>query len=132
MHFSIVFIYAATFLSLLFLVIGHAEIEISAFYCIGAGLLVLPPVMLTGEISRRVNYAQEPKQNFDIEIHYSWALLVLWAGIFLWRWLDPTILQNFRWLSLAYLLVLLGGVVLVTLISFHGGMLTFPLEKEAD
>ena len=33
-HFSIVFIYAAVFLSLLFLVLGHTELEISAFYCV--------------------------------------------------------------------------------------------------
>ena len=88
--------------------------------------------MLTGELSRRVNYPREPKQLFNIEIRYSWVLLGLWAGIFIWRWLDPTILQNFRWLSLLYLLLLLAGVVIVTLISFYGGMLTFPLEKEAD
>ena len=131
-HFVIVFIYAATFLSLLFLVVGSPTLEISAFYCVGAGLLFLPPVMLTGELSRQVNYPREPKELFTIEIRYSRVLLGLWGGIFIWRWFDPTILQSFRWLSLLYLLLLLTGVVLVTYISFFGGMLTFPLEKEAD
>ena len=129
-HFAIVFIYAATFLSLLFLVVGSLTLEIAAFYCVGAGLLVLPPVMLTGELSRRVNYPREPKQLFTIEIRYSQVLLGLWAGIFIWRWFDPTILQNFRWVSLLYLLMLFAGVVLVTIISYYGGLLTFPLEKE--
>ena len=88
--------------------------------------------MLTGEISRRVNYSRKPKELFHLEICYSWILLGLWAGAFLWRWLDPTILENFRWLSLIYLLLLLAGVVIVTLISYYGGLLTFPLEKPND
>ncbi len=131
-HFSIAFIYAAAFFSLLYLASGAATLEISAFYCLGAGLLSLPPVMLTGELSRRVNYPRDPKQLFRIEIYYSRILLGLWTGAFLWRWLDPTILQTFRWLSLLYLLLLLAGVVIVTIISYYGGLLTFPLEEEGD
>jgi uncharacterized membrane protein len=131
-HFSIVFIYATAFFSLLYLASGSTCLEISAFYCLGAGLLFLPPVMLSGELSRRVNYPAEPKQLFRIEIFYSRVLLGLWAGAFLWRWLDPSILRNFRWLSLLYLLLLVAGVVIVTLISYYGGLLTFPLEKEGD
>jgi uncharacterized membrane protein len=131
-HFSIVFIYAAAFLSLLFLVGGPIALEISAFYCVGAGLIFLPPVMLTGELTRRINYSRKPKQLFDIEIRYSWSLLILWAGIFIWRWFDASILQDFGWLSLLYMLLLFVGVVIVTIISFHGGMLTFPLEKNTD
>jgi uncharacterized membrane protein len=131
-HFVIVFIYAAAFLSLLYLAGGAAALEVSAFYCLGAALLILPPVMLTGELSRRVNYPGQPKELFRIEIHYSWMLLGIWAGAFLWRWCDPAILADFRWLSLIYLLLLLGGVVLVTLISYYGGLLTFPLEKGGD
>jgi len=129
-HFSIVFIYASLFLSLLFLVTGQTELELSAFYCVGAGLLFMPPVILSGEISRRVNYKLEPKELFNKEIYYSWILLGLWAGIFFWRWFGPSILHNFGWLSLFYLLLLFAGVVFVTIISFHGGMLTFPLDKK--
>jgi uncharacterized membrane protein len=131
-HFAIVFTYTATVLSLLFLAIGHIELEISAFYCLGAGLLFLPLVIVSGELSRRVNYAREPITLFNKEIYYSGILFVVWAGIFIWRWFDPTILQNFRWLSILYLLLLFAGIVLVTLISFHGGLLTFPLEKDED
>jgi uncharacterized membrane protein len=131
-HFSITFIYAAAFFSLLYLACGAAAFERSAFYCLGAGLLSLPPVMLTGELSRRVNYTRDPKQLFRIEIYYSRILLGLGAGAFLWRWLDPTILQNFRWLSLFYLVLLLAEVVIVTIISYYGGLLTFPLEKEVN
>lgn len=131
-HFAIVFIYAAACLSLLYLAGGPANLEASAFYCLAAGLLFLPPVMLSGELSRRANYPDEPKQLFRLEIVYSRILLGLWAGAFLWRWLDPTILHDFRWLSLCYLLLLLAGVVFVTLISYYGGLLTFPLDKVGD
>jgi uncharacterized membrane protein len=131
-HFSIVFIYTTGFFSLLFLVSGNNALEISAFYCLGAGLLSLPPVMITGELSRRVNYPNEPKHLFRIEIYYSRILLGLWAGAFLWRWQDNSILQKFRWVSLLYLLLLLASIVIVTIISYYGGLLTFPLEKNPD
>jgi hypothetical protein len=75
-----------------------------------------------------VNYPWEPKEllikKFIIPGFY-WDC----GRNFIWRWFDPAILQNFRWLSLFYLLLLFAGVVIVTIISFYGGKLTFPLEK---
>jgi uncharacterized membrane protein len=131
-HFPIVFFLAAAFFTLVYLPTDSTTFETTAFHCLGAGVLSLPPAMLTGELTRRVNYPQEPIRAFRIEIHYSRLLLALSAGAFLWRWLDPTILKNFRWLSLLYLLLILSLPVLVTIISYFGGLLTFPLEKEEN
>jgi uncharacterized membrane protein len=129
-HFPVVFALTAAFFSLLYLGTGVISFDTTAFHCLGAAVLTIPLTMVTGEISRRVNYAQEPKQAFLIERRYSWVLLALSSVAFVWRWLDPSILRNFRGASLVYLLLLMALPVLVTVISYFGGLLTFPLEKE--
>ena len=131
-HFPIVFLYAAAFLNLAFLATGAAALERSAFYLLGAGVLSLLPTMVTGEIARRLNYSGEPLAAFHIEIFYSRILLALSGAAFLWRWLDPRVLQNFNWTGYLYLLLSLALPVLVTIISYFGGLLTFPLERGED
>jgi uncharacterized membrane protein len=127
-HFPIVFFLAAAFFTLTYLVTGSPAFEATAFHCLGAGVLSLPAAMFTGEFARRVNYPQEPKPTFRIEIRYSRLLLLLSGTAFLWRWLSPAILQDFRWASVLYLLLIFSLPLLVTIISYYGGLLTFPLE----
>ena len=131
-HFSIVFLFSAAIFNLVYLATGVVSFETSAFHFLGAGVLSLPLTMLTGELSRRLNYSQDPVLAFRIEIFYSRILLVLSLTAFLWRWHDPHILRNFTWTSLCYLLIILALPVLVTIISFFGGLLTFPLNKGED
>lgn len=128
-HFPIVFLFSAAIFNLVYLVTGAISFETSAFHFLGAGVLSLPPAMLTGELSRRLNYSKEPVQVFRIEIFYSRILLILSLTAFLWRGLNPHVLRNFRWTSLIYLLIILALPVLVTIISFFGGLLTFPLNQ---
>jgi uncharacterized membrane protein len=125
-HFPIVFLFSAAIFNLVYLATGVVSFETSAFHFLGAGVLSLPLAMLTGERFRRLNYSQDPVPAFRIEIFYSRILLVLSLTAFLWRWLDPHILRNFKWTSLCYLLIILALPVLVTIISFFGGLLTFP------
>jgi uncharacterized membrane protein len=127
-HFPIVFFLAAAFFTLAYQVIGSSAFESTAFHCLGAGVLSMPVAMLTGQFARRVNYPQDSSPTFRIEIRYSRLLLLLSSGAFLWRWLSPGILQNFRWASLFYLLLIFSLPLLVTIISYYGGLLTFPLE----
>jgi uncharacterized membrane protein len=131
-HFPIVFLLSAAFFNLMYLATGVPSLETSAFHFLGAGVLSLPLAMLTGELARRLNYPREPVLAFRIEIYYSRILLLLSLAAFLWRWLDPHILRNFRWASLCYLLIILALPVIVTIISYFGGLLTFPLEKKED
>jgi uncharacterized membrane protein len=128
-HFPIVFLYSAAFCDLAYLCTGAASLETSAFHFLGAGLLFLPLTMLTGEISRRLSYPQEPLQVFRIEIFYSWILLALSLAAFCWRGLDPLVLCDFGWASLLYLLIILALPALATYISYFGGLLTFPLKE---
>jgi uncharacterized membrane protein len=131
-HFPIVFLYSAAFCDLVYLGTGITSLETSAFHFLAAGLLSLPLSMLTGELSRRLSYPQEPVQAFHIEVFYSRLLLVLSLAAFAWRWLDPRVLRNFTWASLIYLLIILALPTLATYISYFGGLLTFPLEQEED
>ncbi len=129
-HFPIVFFYLAAGFTLAYLATGSAPLEKSAFHFLVAGTLFLPITMITGEISRRLIYPHEPRRLFRIEIVYSWVMLVLGAAGCLWRGLAPHILQPFRLTSLLYLLIVLALPAIATYISFFGGLLTFPLEKE--
>jgi uncharacterized membrane protein len=131
-HFPIVFFLAAAFFTLAYLVTGSSAFEATAFHCLGAGVLSLPPAMLTGEFARRVNYPQDSRPTFRIEIRYSWLLLLMSSGAFLWRWLDTTILHTLRWASIPYLLLVFSLPLIVTIISYFGGLITFPLEKEKN
>jgi uncharacterized membrane protein len=131
-HFPIVFLLAAAFFNLAFLTTGASSFETTAFHFLGAGVLSIPLAMLTGEITRRVNYPQEPNLAFRNEIFYSRVLLGLSFSAFLWRWLDPTILHPFRWASIPYLLLSFSLPLIVTIISYFGGLLTFPLEREKN
>ena len=131
-HFPIVFFYSAAFLDLVYLATGVTSLETSAFHFLGAGLLSLPLTIFTGEISRRISYAQEPVQAFHIEIFYSRLLAILSLFAFIWRWFDPWVLQDFGWTSLLYLLIILALPTLATYISYFGGLLTFPLGINED
>jgi uncharacterized membrane protein len=131
-HFPIVFLFSAAFLNLAYLTTGVASLETSAFHFLGAGVLSLILAMLTGEFTRRLNYSQEAVSAFRIEIYYSWTAVVLSSTAFLWRWLDPDVLRNFKWSSIFYLLIVLALPVLVTIISYFGGLITFPLNQEGN
>jgi uncharacterized membrane protein len=129
-HFPIVYMLAATFFSLLYLATGKEAFDATAFYCLGAGVLFLPPVMLTGLFTHWLNFPGEADKTIRIEIRLSSVLLAVGAGAFLWRWLDPQVLHNLSGLNLIYLLLVLLVTPLVTATSYFGGMLTFPLEEE--
>lgn len=95
-------------------------------------LLTTPLAMLTGEISRRVNYPGEPKSLFLVERRYSWLLPGLGVVAFFWGWWDPFVLRRPDWSALIYLAMVLGLPFIATIISYFGGLLAFPLAAEKD
>jgi uncharacterized membrane protein len=129
-HFPIVFFYSAAFLDIVYLAAGLSSCETSAFHFLAAGLLSLPPTMVTGQLVRRLAYADEPLKTFHIEIFYSRVLLFLSLIAFAWRGLDPSILTDFDWASPFYLALVLALPALATYISYFGGLLTFPLNED--
>jgi uncharacterized membrane protein len=128
-HFPITFMLAAGFFTILYLLTRVQSFETTAFHCLGAGVLTTPAAIVTGVATQRLNYP-EPHSTLDLEKRLSMLLLATTAGAFVWRLLQPEVLQDLRGLNIIYLLLVLAATPLVSVISFFGGMLTFPLEPE--
>jgi uncharacterized membrane protein len=129
-HFTVAFMYAAPFFNILYLGFGHPAFEVAAFHCLGAGVLSTPAALLTGLLTQRFNYPDKDPQSFALEKKLSWLLLALSLGTFLWRLWDPNILIHFSPLAPLYLILTISLAPLVTIISFFGGSLTFPIPRE--
>jgi uncharacterized membrane protein len=127
-HFTIVFMLSATFFNILYLLTGVQAFEATGFYCLGGGVLSTPVTNLTGHFSRWVNYPGDPSPTLMLEARLSWLLLAISLAAFIWRFLDPDVLRPLRGFSFLYLLLLMAVTPLVAVISYFGGMLTFPLE----
>lgn len=129
-HFPIVFLLATTFFSLIYLATGDRSCDDTAFYCLAAAVLCLPPTIFTGLFTHWLNFPGEPHRNVVIEKRLSYILLATAAGALAWRWLNPSVLQDLSGFNIIYLLLILAVTPLVTATSYFGGMLTFPLEEE--
>jgi uncharacterized membrane protein len=130
-HFPIVFFLSATFFSLLFRFTGDHAFDDSAFYCLGGGLLTLPPTVATGLFTQWLNYPGGADRTVRLEKALSGAVLFIAAITFVWRWLDPLVLTDLRGVNFIYLSLVLALTPLVTANGYFGGLLTFPLEGEA-
>ncbi len=128
-HFPIVFIMAASVFSFLYLLTGVASFETTAFHCLGGGVLTTPVCIATGVVTQRLNYPQ-PDPTLTMERRLSYLLLAMVSGAFVWRLFNPEVLRDLHGLNFIYLLVVLAVTPLVTIISYFGGMVTFPLEEE--
>lgn len=130
-HFPIVFLLSATFFSLLFRFTGNRAFDDTAFYCLGAGLLTLPPTVATGLFTHWLNFSGGADQTVRLEKALSYAEMIITASAFVWRWLNPLVLTDLNGVNLIYFFLVLSLTPLVTVSGYFGGMLTFPLEEEA-
>jgi uncharacterized membrane protein len=130
-HFPIVFLLSATFFSLLFRFTGNRAFDDTAFYCLGGGLLTLPPTVATGLFTQWLNFSGDADQTVRIEKALSYAEMFITAAAFVWRWLNPLVLTDLSGVNYIYFVLVLSLTPLVTASGYFGGMLTFPLEAEA-
>jgi uncharacterized membrane protein len=130
-HFPIVFLLSATFFSLLFRFTGNRTFDDTAFYCLGGGLLTLPPTVATGLITHRLNFEGGEDRTVRFEKALSYSEMFITAAAFVWRWLNPLVLTDLSGVNFIYFLLVLSLTPLVTASGYFGGMLTFPLEAEA-
>jgi len=130
-HFPIVFLLSATSFSLLFRFTGNRAFDDTAFYCLGGGLLTLPPTMATGLLTRWLNFTGEADRDVRFEKALSGTEMFITAAAFVWRWLNPLVLTDLNGVNLIYFFLVLSLTPLVTASGYFGGMLTFPLEEEA-
>jgi uncharacterized membrane protein len=130
-HFPIVFLLSATFFSLLYVITGDRPFDATAFYCLGGGLLTLPPTVATGFFTLWLNFYGGADKTAHIEKRLSYSVMVIAAAAFVWRWLNPQVLDDLGGVNLIYFFLVLSLTPLVTANGYFGGMLTFPLEEEA-
>ncbi|MCU0574438.1 MAG: cytochrome b5 [Syntrophobacteraceae bacterium] len=129
-HFPIVFMLFTTIFNLLYLVTGHRPFEITALHCLGAGLLFLPVVIVTGLLTWWINYMATPMRAVNIKLSASLALFVISLILFMWRMARPEVLDRLSGPGLCYILLVLSLAPLVVVIGWFGAQLTFPFEKE--
>jgi predicted heme/steroid binding protein/uncharacterized membrane protein len=129
-HFPIAFMMAVPLFTLLSLLTGSHSLEQTALHCLGAGLLFLPVVILTGLISWWVNYLGKPLMAVYVKAILSSFLFVFAVVAFTWRMAEPDVLHSSGTGGLLYLLLLLSFIPLVSVIGWYGAKLTFPVEHE--
>jgi len=126
-HFPIVFMWATTFFALIYLYTGNQSFESTSFHCLGGGVLTTPGAILTGRATHRLNFPGE-NGTISLERRLSWLLLALAVTAFAWRAANPRVLLELKGANFLYLALLLALTTLVTVTSYFGGMLTYPLE----
>lgn len=129
-HFPIVFMLFTTVFNVLYLLTGHRPFEITALHCLGAGLLFIPVVILTGLLTWWINYMAKPMRAVSIKLSVSLVLFVVSLILFAWRMARPDVLDSLSGPGLAYLLLVLSLAPLVVVIGWFGAQLTFPFERE--
>lgn len=126
-HFPITFFLSATCFSLLYLLTRVNSFQDTARHCLGGGVLFTPLAIWTGFITTRINFP-EPPPAARLEKILSFILLAAGLAALIWGLAMPDILDNLQGWNLLYLLLIISLTPLVTVISYFGGILTFPLE----
>jgi len=130
-HFPIVFMLSATFFTVLYLLTGVRSLEVTAFHCLGGGVLFTPVAMVTGLFTWWLNYQARPLRPVIIKLILTPILLAVGAGAFAWRFWDPEILGRLgHWTGMVYLVLICAQAPLVSLIGWYGAAMTFPLHEE--
>jgi uncharacterized membrane protein len=130
-HFAIVFCLAATFFTLLYLATGRKVFEQSAFHFLAGVVVSTPAAILTGLFTQWLNFG-EPGKEARLETKLSLLLLALALIACAWRISNPEVLEDLAGVNIVYLLLVISLTPVVSVISYFGGMLTFPLEEEGD
>lgn len=129
-HYPIVFFFSAPIFTLLSLVTGNPAFNVTAYHCLGAGLLMIPPTIATGFFTWWVNYMAQPMRAVRIKMWASACLLLVAGAVFIWRFSAPDILVTPGIARAAYLLLLFSLLPLVVVLGWFGASITFPLNKD--
>ena len=130
-HFPIVFLLSATFFSLLYRFTGNRSFDDTAFYCLGGGLLTLPPTVATGLFTHWLNFPGGADKTVHLEKALSYCGDVHRRGRLCLALAEPARPHDLSGVNLIYFFLVLSLTPLVTANGYFGGMLTFPLEEEA-
>lgn len=129
-HFPIVFMISTTMFSLLYVLTGLRAFETTALNCLGAGILMAPVAIVTGLATWWLNYLGRPSRHVTIKRSLSIVLLCVAIAAFVWRLMVPNVLDHLGGAGGLYLMLVLSLTPIVLIIAYHGGQLTFPVEKK--
>lgn len=129
-HFPIVFMFSTTVFNLLYLVTGVKGFELTAYHCLGGGVLFSIVAILTGLYTWWLNYLSKPLKAVTIKKRVSLLMLFVGTIAFIWRSVNPDILDSFTGESIVYFILVMSFFPLVTIIGWFGAQLTFPIEEE--
>jgi uncharacterized membrane protein len=128
--FPIAFMVAATAFTILYLLTGIRSFELTAFNCLGGGVLFTPLAILTGLFSWWLNYQARFFKPVMIKIILSPIMLACALAAFIWRWLHPEVMDNLAGVNIIYLVLIFILFPLVVSIGWFGAQITFPIHEE--
>jgi predicted heme/steroid binding protein/uncharacterized membrane protein len=128
-HFPIVFMFSTMAFTILYLISRRDSFELTALYCLGAGLLFTPVAMTTGYYTWWLNYMARPMRPVTIKKRLSIILFAVEIIAFILRLTIPDVLAPFRLVSAIYLILILSLFPIVTALGWYGASLTFPVER---
>lgn len=127
-HFPIVFMMFSAVFALLYVTSGVKSFETTSLHLLGAGVVFTMVAMVTGFLTWWINYMARPMKSVIVKIVLSTIMLITAIIDFVWRLVDPAILDHTWGLSLIYLVTMVAFIPEISVIGFLGADLTFPLE----
>jgi predicted heme/steroid binding protein/uncharacterized membrane protein len=131
-HFPLAFMIATTLSTGIYVARGVRSFEATGWHCLGGGVLFIPAAMLTGLLTWWLNYQARWLRPVVMKMILSPILLLLAVGLFVWRLLNPGILDRLAGLSILYFALILLLTPLVIAIGWYGASLTFPLHEDQE
>lgn len=129
-HFPLVFMIAATSFNILYLLTGRKSFELTAFNCLGGGVLFIPVAVITGLFSWWLNYQTRLFKPVIVKLILSPVLFACALAAFIWHLLQPAIMDNLGGVNIIYLGLIVLLFPLVTIIGWYGAQITFPVHEE--
>ena len=127
-HFPIVFVFSTTFFNILYVFTGIKAFELTALHCLAGGILFTIVGITTGVYTWWLNYMAKPLKPVKIKLPLTIIMFITEVVIFIWRILEPNILDAVNAASIIYFLLLLALIPMITVIGWYGASMTFPVE----
>jgi predicted heme/steroid binding protein/uncharacterized membrane protein len=121
-HFPIAFLMGASLFVLLHLLFQNPSFEITSFYLLIIGAISSPFAMGTGIFTWWVNYRLKLTHFVKRKIQFSLLLLCFEVILIAWRSSDAKVSHP------VYAFMMLLLTLLVALLGYYGGQMTFPPE----
>jgi predicted heme/steroid binding protein/uncharacterized membrane protein len=129
-HFPIVFVFSVLFFNVAYILTGIKSFEVTAFHCLGAGILFTPVAIVTGFYTWWLNYNAKIVTPVLVKQIFSILLFIVQIVLFIMRFKNPEILYSFSGCTILFSALMFFMVILVTVIGWYGAHLTFPVENE--